>query len=206
MTPRRIYIIDDDDCVRAGLEGLLSMQSDVLVLPYRSGDDFLADIETIESGCILLDYNMPGTNGLGVLRQIQHLKPKFGAIILTGQGATAIAVQAWKLGALDFLEKPCDPAVLLEVIKTTFSTLEQDQHSVALVQNAQASIAKLTTREKEVLARLVDGCSNKIIGHELDISPRTVEIHRANMMDKLGVRSLSEALRIAFAAGLISPE
>lgn len=203
MTTRSIYIVDDDDSVRAGLQGLLSMQSDVLLLPYRSGDAFLADIATMQPGCILLDYNMPGTDGLGVLRQIQHLKPKFGAIILTGQGATAIAVQAWKLGALDFLEKPCAPTVLLEVVNSAFSTLEQDQHSVALVQTAQASIAKLTTREKEVLARLVDGCANKVIGHELDISPRTVEIHRANMMDKLGVRSLSEALRIAFSAGLI---
>lgn len=203
MTTRSIYIVDDDDSVRAGLQGLLSMQSDVLLLPYRSGDAFLADIDTMQPGCILLDYNMPGTDGLGVLRQIQHLKPKFGAIILTGQGATAIAVQAWKLGALDFLEKPCDPTVLLDVVKSAFTTLEHDQHSVALVQTAQASIAKLTTREKEVLARLVEGCANKVIGHELDISPRTVEIHRANMMDKLGVRSLSEALRIAFSAGLI---
>lgn len=206
MTTRSIYLVDDDDCVRAGLQGLLELQPDVALLSYRSGDDFLADIDTLQPGCILLDYNMPGTNGLGVLRQIQHLKPKFGAIILTGQGATAIAVQAWKLGALDFLEKPCDPAELLAVIDSAFSTLEQDQHSVAVVQTARASIAKLTTRETEVLARLVDGCANKIIGHELDISPRTVEIHRANMMDKLGVRSLSEALRIAFAAGLIPPE
>ena len=200
MTTRSIYIVDDDEAIRAGLQALLSIQSNLLIFPYRSGDDFVAGIGEMQSGCILLDYDMPGLNGLDVLRHISDLKPKFGAIILTGRGATSIAVQAWKLGALDFLEKPCDPLVLLEVVENAFSKLEQDQHAAARVESAQMVIAKLTPREREVLTGLVAGRANKLIGYDLDISPRTVEIHRANLMDKLGVRSLSEALRVAFAA------
>lgn len=200
MSTRSIYIVDDDESVRAGLQALLSIQPNLLIFPYRSGDDFLAAMGDMQSGCVLLDYDMPGANGLDVLRGISSVSPKFGAIILTGRGATAIAVQAWKLGALDFLEKPCDPLVLMEVVENAFSKLEQDQHAAARVDAARQAIAKLTPREREVLAGLVAGSANKVIGYELDISPRTVEIHRANLMDKLGVRSLSEALRVAFAA------
>lgn len=203
MTTRNIYIVDDDDAVRAGLQALLSIQPNLMIFPYRSGDEFLAAIDTMQPGCVLLDYNMPGTNGLEVLRQIVSLRPKFGVIILTGQGATSIAVQAWKLGALDFLEKPCDPQVLLEVVSNAFSTVERDHHAACVVEAAQMAIARLTPREKEVFTGLVAGHANKIIGYNLGISPRTVEIHRANLMDKLNVRSLSDALRIAFAAGFI---
>ena len=200
MTTRSIYIVDDDESVRAGLQALLSIEPNLLIFPYRSGDDFLAASDGMQSGCVLLDYDMPGASGLDVLRQLSSMKPKFGTIILTGRGATSIAVQAWKLGALDFLEKPCDPVALLEVVQNAFSKLEQDQSAAARVEAAQQAIAKLTPREREVLAGLVAGSANKVIGYDLDISPRTVEIHRANLMDKLGVRSLSEALRVAFAA------
>ncbi|WP_404367808.1 response regulator transcription factor [Sphingomonas sp. MMS24-J45] len=200
MSTRSIYIVDDDEAVRAGMQALLSVKPNLLIFPYRSGDDFLAQLDDMQSGCVLLDYDMPGANGLDVLRELSAVSPKFGAIILTGRGATSVAVQAWKLGALDFLEKPCEPQVLLEVVENAFSKLEQDQHAAARVETAQQAIAKLTPREREVLAGLVAGSANKVIGYELDISPRTVEIHRANLMDKLGVRSLSEALRVAFAA------
>lgn len=203
MSTRSIYIVDDDDTVRAALQGLLSIKPNLLIFGYRSGNDFLAALDGLEPGCILLDYNMPGLNGLDVLGEIVGRRPKFAAVMLTGQGAVAIAVQALKLGALDFLEKPCDPATLVAVVDNAFATLEQDHHADLQVEAAQAIIARLTPREKEVLAGLVDGRANKIIGFELDISPRTVEIHRANMMTKLGVRSLPEALRIAFKAGFI---
>lgn len=200
MSTRSIYIVDDDEAVRAGMQALLSIKPNLLIFPYRSGDEFLAALDDMQSGCVLLDYDMPGANGLDVLRELSTLSPKFGAIILTGRGATSIAVQAWKLGALDFLEKPCDPLVLMEVVENAFSKLEHDQHAAARIETAQQAIARLTPREREVLAGLVAGSANKVIGYELDISPRTVEIHRANLMDKLGVRSLSEALRVAFAA------
>lgn len=203
MTTRSIYIVDDDQSVRTALQSLLSTQPNYMVFGYRSGDDLIAAIGDLEPGCILLDYGMPGRNGLDVLRELAGLPRKFGAIMLTGQGATAIAVQAWKLGALDFLEKPCDPMLLFKVVESAFSTIEQDQKAVSLAERARTAIDRLSPREKDVLKGLVEGRANKVIAYELDLSPRTVEIYRANLMTKLNVRSLSEALRIAFAAGLI---
>jgi two-component system response regulator FixJ len=203
MKMRNVYIVDDDQSVRAALQSLLSTQPDLMISSYRSGDDFLAEIAELQPGCILLDYNMPGRDGLDVLRHLASLPRKFGAIILTGQGAISIAVQAWKLGALDFLEKPCDPASLISVVQSVFATIEEDHQQIALSARARATVASLSQRERDVLIGLVEGRANKLIAYELDISPRTVEIHRANMMNKLDARSLSEALRIAFAAGLI---
>jgi two-component system response regulator FixJ len=203
MAMRSIYIVDDDQSVRAALQSLLSTQPDLMIFSYRSGDDFLAEIADLEPGCILLDYNMPGRDGLDVLRHVAGLSRKFGTIILTGQGAISVAVQAWKLGALDFLEKPCDPTTLITVVQNAFSTIEEDHQKVSLAERARTAIASLSQREQDVLMGLVEGRGNKLIAYDLGISPRTVEIHRANMMNKLDVRSLSEALRIAFAAGLI---
>jgi two-component system response regulator FixJ len=203
MATRSIYIVDDDQSVRAALQSLLSTQPNLMIYSYRSGDDFLAEIDDLQPGCILLDYNMPGRDGLEVLRQLAALPRRFGVIILTGQGAISVAVQAWKLGALDFLEKPCDPATLIAVVQNAFSTIEENRLDVSLTDRAQNAIASLSQRERDVLMGLVEGRGNKLIAYDLDISPRTVEIHRANMMNKLDVRSLSEALRIAFAAGLI---
>jgi len=204
MTTRSIYVVDDDQSVRAALQSLLTTQPNLLVFGYRSGSDFVAQIGELEPGCILLDYDMPGMNGLDVLRAITGLPRKFGAIMLTGQGATSVAVQAWKLGALDFLEKPCDPALLLSVVEEVFAKIEESHRAVEQVERAKAAIATLSARERNVLNGLIEGRANKVIAYDLEISPRTVEIYRANMMAKLHVRSLSEALRIAFAAGLIS--
>lgn len=203
MTTRSIYVVDDDQSVRTALQSLLSTRPKLMVFGYRSGDEFLAQVDALEPGCVLLDYDMPGRNGLEVLREIVGLPRKFGVIILTGQGATSIAVQAWKLGALDFLEKPCDPSVLLDVIETAFSTIEQDRNAMSMVERARTAIGSLSSRERDVLIGLIDGQANKVIAYGLDISPMTVEIYRANLMTKLNVRSLSQALRIAFAAGLI---
>lgn len=203
MTTRSIYIVDDDQSVRVALQSLLSTQPNLMIFGFRSGDDFLARKDELEPGCILLDYDMPGANGLDVLREIGGSPRKFGPIILTGQGATGIVVQAWKLGALDFLEKPCDPGVLLGVVNSAFATIEQEHVKISIAERAKAAIDSLSPRERDVLMGLIEGQANKVIAHELDISPRTVEIYRANMMSKLNVRSLSEALRIAFAAGLI---
>ena len=129
-----------------------------------------------------------------------------GAIILTGQGNVTLAVKAMKAGALDFIEKPYEADFLLRIVDAAFSRLEQDSEEAARVDAAKALIDKLSPRETDVLKGLIEGRSNKIIAYELDISPRTVEIYRANLMEKLEVRSLSEALRIAFAAGLFPKE
>lgn len=203
MSTRSAYIVEDDDSVRASLHGLLSVQANLLIHSFRSGEAFLEQAAELEPGCLLLDLQMPGCSGLDVLAAIAVYERKFAAIMLTGQGDIAIAVQAMKLGAIDFLEKPCDFAQLLTCVEAAFSGLEESHQISGRAGAATAKIARLSGRETDVLKGLIDGRSNKVIALNLDISPRTVEIYRANLMDKLEVRNLSQALRIAFAAGLI---
>lgn len=198
---RTIYIVDDDDAVRASLHSLLSVQPGLIVRSFRSGDAFLEDVGDLDPGVLLLDFHMPGSTGLDVMKTLDG-SGKFVPIVLTGQGNVNLAVQAMKEGALDFIEKPYEAELLMQVIENAFSRLEHDSEASARVGQAEAKIAKLSPRETDVLKGLIEGRSNKIIAYELDISPRTVEIYRANLMEKLEVRSLSEALRIAFAAGL----
>ena len=203
---RNIYLIDDDDAVRASLHGLLSLRSDLVVRNFRSGDQFLERAPDLESGVLLLDYHMPGKNGLEVLEQLSSLSHgRFLTIILTGEGNIDVAVQAMKAGALDFLEKPYKADALLEAIDKAFERMEHDSAGSAQIESARAKVDVLSPRERDVLTGLIEGRSNKVIAYNLAISPRTVEIYRANLMTKMGVRSLSEALRVAFAAGLISP-
>ena len=199
---KAIYIVDDDDAVRASLHSLLSLRSDTVIRSYRSGDAFLAEVGELDPGVVLLDFHMPGATGLDVLKAIRG-NHALASVILTGQGNVALAVQAMKAGALDFVEKPYDAETLTRVIATAFSRLEEDSGAAARVEAAKAKIAKLSPRETDVLMGLIEGRANKVIAYDLEISPRTVEIYRANLMDKLEVRSLSEALRIAFAAGLL---
>lgn len=202
---RTIYIVDDDDAVRASLHSLLSVRSDLVVRGFRTGDAFLGEAAELEPGVLLLDFHMPGASGLEVLEKVRD-DARFAAIILTGQGNVTLAVKAMKAGALDFIEKPYEADFLLRIVDAAFSRLEQDSEEAARVDAAKALIDKLSPRETDVLKGLIEGRSNKIIAYELDISPRTVEIYRANLMEKLEVRSLSEALRIAFAAGLFPKE
>ena len=202
---RNIYLIDDDDAVRASLHGLLSLRSDLVVRNFRSGDQFLERVAELESGVLLLDYHMPGKNGIEVLQQLGTSSPgRFLTIILTGEGNIDIAVQAMKAGAFDFFEKPYKADALLAAIDKAFDRMEHDSAGSAQIETARAKVAVLSPRERDVLTGLIEGRSNKIIAYDLAISPRTVEIYRANLMTKMGVRSLSEALRVAFAAGLIA--
>jgi two-component system response regulator FixJ len=201
---RNIYLVDDDDAVRASLHSLLSLQSDLAVRSFRSGDGFLEDARALDTGVLLLDFHMPGLNGIEVLNALAESEPgKFATVILTGEGNVGLAVQAMKAGALDFIEKPYEAEALIGIIDAAFSRLEHDSASAAQIEQASAKIEGLSPRERDVLMGLIEGRANKVIAYELDISPRTVEIYRANLMTKLGVRSLPEALRIAFAAGLI---
>ena len=202
---RNIYLIDDDDAVRASLHGLLSLRSDLVVRNFRSGDQFLERAGELESGVLLLDYHMPGKNGIEVMQELgTSAHARFLTIILTGEGNIDIAVQAMKAGAFDFLEKPYKADALLEAIDKAFDRVEHESAGSAQIETARAKVAVLSPRERDVLTGLIEGRSNKIIAHDLAISPRTVEIYRANLMTKMGVRSLSEALRVAFAAGLIT--
>lgn len=198
-----IYLVDDDAAVRASLHSLLSLQSDLAVRSFRSGDLFLAETDTLKPGVVLLDFHMPGSNGIDVLHAIRKDSNRFVAVILTGEGNVGVAVRAMKAGALDFVEKPYEAETLLRIVDVAFSRLAHDSAAAAHSDQARSRIEGLSPRERDVLMGLIEGRANKVIAYELDLSPRTVEIYRANLMTKLQVRSLPEALRIAFAAGLI---
>ena len=146
---------------------------------------------------------MPGLDGLLVLRRLQQSDGRFETILLTGQGDIGIAVEAMKSGAADFIEKPYDNGMLLGALAGGFERIDNREREASAIQVARSNIERLTPRERDVLLGLIDGKANKIIAYELDISPRTVEIYRANLMDKLGVRSVAEAVRIAFTAGIV---
>ena len=169
---------------------------------FASGIDFLKHIRHAPAGCILLDVRMPGIDGLEVQRELREQGINMPVIVLTGHGDVHVAVTAMKAGAVDFIEKPFEKAHLLEAIDRAFERLERAGDAEVSGQEAVVRIAALTPREQDVLRGLVRGHPNKTIAYDLGISPRTVEVHRANCMTKLEVRSLSEALRLAFAAGL----
>lgn len=203
MIVRNVYIVDDDDALRQSVEVLLDVAGGFATQSFASGEAFLARMHDAESGCVLLDLNMPGLNGLEVLRQLHAVASRFETIVLTGQGDIAVAVEAMKAGAIDFIEKPYDNRMLLTALEGGFARIENREKEASAIQLARENIERLTPRERDVLLGLIDGKANKIIAYELDISPRTVEIYRANLMDKLGVRSVAEAVRMAFAAGLV---
>jgi two-component system response regulator FixJ len=201
---RNIYIVDDDDLVRSSLFSLMSLQSDLVVQSFASGDLFLAAASHVEPGVVLLDFRMPGASGVDVLDALgEKLPKKFATIVATGEGDTQLAVQVMKLGAVDFIEKPYEVDTLLLAVDAAFAHFAQGRDAAESVDNARAKIAGLSPRERDVLVGMIDGQANKVIGYNLDISPRTVEIYRANMMSKLSARSLPAVLRIAFAAGIV---
>ncbi|MFA5963818.1 MAG: response regulator [Sphingomonas sp.] len=198
---RVIHLVDDDESVRRSA-GFLLRTSGFVVRPYASGIAFLKEAKSAPTGCILLDVRMPEMDGLEVQRELNARGVAMPVIVLTGHGDVAIAVQAMKGGAVDFIEKPFEKVTLMAAIDAAFARIENADAQMASEQAANVRIAALTPRERDVLQGLVRGYPNKTIAFDLGISPRTVEVHRANLMEKLGVRSLSEALRIAFAAGL----
>lgn len=202
MTARRlVYIVDDDDAVRRAA-GFMLKTSGFDVEQFASGMEFLKQVKTGDPGCILLDVRMPGMDGLEVQRELNAQGIAMPVIVLTGHGDVNVAVAAMKAGALDFIEKPFEKAVLLSALEEGFAQIERLDRSKTRASEAMTRLLALTARENDVLLGLVRGHPNKTIAYDLGISPRTVEIYRANLMTKLGVQSLSEVLRIAFAAGL----
>ena len=200
-SPRIVHLVDDDAAVRRSLS-LTLRTAGYRVRPFESGAALLEACATMEAGCILLDVRMPDIDGLRVQHMLKERGISWPVIVMTAHGDTATAVQAMKGGALDFIEKPFHRADLIAAIEVGFGRLEQAERRHIRADEARALLAVLTPRELDVLEGLVRGHPNKTIGYDLGISPRTVEIHRANLMAKLKVASLSEALRIAFTAGL----
>jgi len=201
---RLVHLVDDDEAIRRSV-GVMLKTSGFHVRAYESGVELLKSASSLEPGCILLDIRMPGMDGLEVQSALRDKGISLPVIIMTGHGDVSLAVQAMKAGAIDFIEKPFEKAVLLSAIEHGVERLKRSAADVERADEAAVRLQGLTPREREVLDGLAQGLPNKTIAYDLGISPRTVEIHRANVMSKLGVRSLSEALRIAFAAQDKSP-
>jgi two-component system response regulator FixJ len=196
-----IHIVDDEEAIRRSA-GFMLKTSGYAVSTYASGDAFLQAAKDAEPGCVLLDVRMPGMDGLEVQKVMAERGIAMPVVVLTGHGDVTVAVRAMKGGAVDFIEKPFEKAVLLIAISAALERLDNAEARTARASDAAVAIAALTGREQDVLNGMAQGHPNKTIAFDLGISPRTVEVHRANLMAKLQVKSLSEALRIAFAAGL----
>jgi two-component system response regulator FixJ len=196
---RVVHIVDDDDSVRRSVSFILKT-SGYSVKSYGSGSELLKASKDLEAGCILLDIRMPGMDGLEVQQALLDNGVAMPVVIMTGHGDVPLSVRAMKAGAIDFIEKPFEKEVLVRAIEDAFAILGRSGTRRDRTDEANVRLQVLTAREREVLDGLALGLPNKTIAYDLGISPRTVEIHRANVMTKLGVRSLSEALRLAFAA------
>ncbi len=197
-----IYVIDDDDAVRQSLEFLLKTAG-VKVRSFESGKAFLDVLSDIKSGCVLTDVRMPEITGIDVLKKIKEVNPDLPVIVITGHGDIALAVEAMKLGAVDFLEKPFDDDLLLGAVKTAVSRDADTGKRKAEIAGIHDKLAALSNRERQVLEGLVVGHANKTIAFDLGISPRTVEIYRANLMTKMAANSLSDLVRMAMMAGIL---
>jgi two-component system response regulator FixJ len=201
---RIVHIVDDDEAIRQSI-GFLLRKSGYAVETYPSGTQFLKAATRKTRGCVLLDVRMPDLDGLEVQARLAQSGITLPVIMLTGHGDVTLAVRAIKAGAIEFLEKPFERTALLAAIETALAHAARTNREQLAAVDARIRLAALTPRERDVLDGMVLGRPNKLIAFDLDIATRTVEVHRANLMDKLAARSLSDVLRIAFAAGLGDP-
>jgi RNA polymerase sigma factor (sigma-70 family) len=196
-----VLLIEDDDAVRDALQSLLG-SADYAVMAFASGEDFLGAYPVERAGCILLDLRLPGMDGHQVQHALNDRDNELPVILITGHGDVSSAVKAMKSGAFDFIEKPFKDQDLIERLKQALAHGKEVRQRSTLKAEIDSRIDRLTPREHEVFRHLVMGQPNKVIAYELGISPRTVEIHRARVMEKLRARSLSDVVRIALSAGL----
>ncbi|MEL7040546.1 MAG: response regulator [Pseudomonadota bacterium] len=201
MPNRTVFLVDDDEAIRHSASFMLR-HAGFTVKTYPDGLSFLEQLSDAQDGCILLDVRMPGMDGLAVQTALNQRGVNMPVIILTGHGDVPVAVEAMKGGAIEFLEKPYEKSALVGAIENAFTLLDTQAFDDKRGREARAKLSALTPREMDVLECLVEGMTNKGIAQALAISPRTVEIHRAHVMEKLDADSLSSALRLAFLAGM----
>ena len=197
-----IYVIDDDDAVRQSLEFLLKTAG-LSVRSFDSARTFLEVLPEIRSGCIVTDVRMPEITGIDLLRRVKELGLDLPVIVITGHGDISLAVEAMKIGAVDFLEKPFDDDTLLEAVRASLTRTAGTAERNAELTEIHDRLEALSNRERQVLQGLVAGKANKVIAFDLGISPRTVEIYRANLMTKMAANSLSDLVRMAMIAGIL---
>lgn len=200
-----LHVVDDEDAVRRSAE-LLLMASGHRVAAYAGGVQLLAaaglDGRGLAPGCVIMDVRMPGMDGLQAMEELAKRGVTLPVVVVTGHGDVPLAVRAMRAGAVDFLEKPYTEERLLEAVQAALAMGGEAAQRRAEAARAGAQVAALSPREREVLGCLVQGMANKVVAHNLGISPRTVEVHRANLMEKLGARSLPDLVRIGLAAGM----
>jgi two-component system, LuxR family, response regulator FixJ len=194
----QVVVIDDDEAVLDSLQALLAAEG-LMALTFNSARAFLDDHQRGPPACLVTDVRMPDMDGLELLAALKRRGPLPPVIVITGHGDVPMAVRAMKLGARDFIEKPFDPGVLVAGIREALAATPERR---GVEPQISRRLAALTPREREVLEQLVMGRPNKAIARALGISPRTVEIHRARVMEKMQAGSLSQLVRMAFVAGL----
>jgi two-component system response regulator FixJ len=200
-----VHVIDDDEAIRQSLEFLLKA-SKIEVKTHPSAEAFLAALPDLTASCVITDVRMPGIGGIELLRHLKERNIAVPVIVVTGHGDVPLAVEAMKVGAADFLEKPFDDEVLLASVRSALK--EQDAESKRRTERSEVEgrLAALSPRERDVLSGLVAGRANKQIAFDLGISPRTVEIYRANLMNKMQADSLSGLVRMALVVGILGKE
>ena len=195
MSNEIVHLIDDDADVRRALAFLLGT-SGLTVRIYESASEFLEqDLQTL-TGCVVTDVRMPGIDGLELLKRLAAQGIRLPAVVMTGHADVPLAVEAMKAGAVDFIEKPFADEVLLAAIRTAVERGSRAEQAGGDTARVRAALASLSPREREVLDGLLAGHPNKTIAYDLGLSPRTVEVHRANVMTKMGASSLSELVRM----------
>jgi len=198
----KVYVIDDDEAMRDSLDFMLGA-ADFHVTLFESAHHFLDTLSNIEFGCVVSDVRMPGIDGIELLKRLKAGPTLFPVVIMTGHGDVPLAVEAMKLGAVDFLEKPFEDDRLIGMIDAALKKAESDVKSEAIALEIVSRIEALSPRERQVMDGLIAGLSNKLIAREYAISPRTIEVYRANVMTKMQAGSLSELVRLAMRAGAL---
>jgi two-component system, LuxR family, response regulator FixJ len=199
----KVYVIDDDEAMRDSLDFLL-VSADFNVTLFETALDFLDALPGLEFGCVVSDVRMPGLDGIELLKRMKAANSPFPIVIMTGHGDVPLAVEAMKLGAADFLEKPFEDDRLIGMIEAALRQAEPAAKSEAVTHDIAARIATLSPRERQVMEGLIAGLSNKLIARDYDISPRTIEVYRANVMTKMQANNLSELVRLAMRAGMLN--
>lgn len=200
-----VHIIDDDEALRELLAFLLRTAR-IDVASHPSASAFLEAIPSAKLSCVITDVRMPGMSGIDLLRRLRELKIDVPVIVITGHGDVPLAVEAMKVGAVDFLEKPFDDEVLLASVRAAIERQGGEVRRNAERTEIESKLAALSNRERDVLGGLVAGRANKQIAFDLGISPRTVEIYRANLMNKMQAGSLSDLVRMALIVGMVGSE
>jgi two-component system response regulator FixJ len=198
-----VHLVDDDEAVRRSLALLLGSFG-YATRTYASAEDVLAVAPPLAPGCLVVDLRMPGMDGLALLAELAARGLPHPVIMVTGHADVKLAVRAMKAGAVDLIEKPYSAEEIVRAVRSALARMEDTRQHLVATETAMARIALLTPRELEVLAHLAKGRANKVIAIALGISPRTVEIHRSNVMEKLGCENIAEVVRLALASGLVA--